>query len=243
MSKKECLTLLKNGGYLVRNDYDFDTKAETSFWYVIKDSFGGMEELSTKVRNQIRRAQKTLDIRLIDKTQMLAQAYKVHCGALANYKVKAEIPSEEQFLEGINNQGENVDFWGCFDKQTGEMAAFSINHIYENQCSYSTFKSLPKYLKGYYPFYGLLYEMNRYYLQELKLKYVCDGARSITEHSNIQPFLIEKFNFRKAYCQLHIEYVWWMKMAVLILYPFRRIISLKKIKYILNMEAMRRGEF
>ena len=36
--------------------------------------------------------------------------------------------------------------------------------------------------------------MNRYYLEELKLKYVNDGARSITEHSNIQPFLIDTFD-------------------------------------------------
>lgn len=105
-------------------------------------------------------------------------------------------------------------------------------------------KANPAYLKNStYPYYGLIYEMNRYYLDELKLKYVNDGARSITEHSNIQPFLIEKFNFRKAYCKLQIEYQWWMKLGVNVLYPFRNIIPVRTVKAILNMEAMKRGEY
>lgn len=85
--------------------------------------------------------------------------------------------------------------------------------------------------------------MNRYYLQELDLRYVSDGARSITEHSNIQLFLIDKFHFRKAYCQLQIEYQWWLKIIINILFPFRRLIPVQKVKAILNMEAMRRNKY
>jgi hypothetical protein len=84
--------------------------------------------------------------------------------------------------------------------------------------------------------------MNQYYLQEKGCLYVTDGTRSVSEHSNIQPFMEEKFNFRKAYCQLAVHYCWWLKIAVKILYPFRKIITLPRIKAILNMEAMQRGE-
>lgn len=242
LSKNKCIDILKGGGYFVRNDYDFDTKEKTSFWYVIKDSFEGMEELSTKVRNEIRRAKNTLDISIINKEKMLAEGFEVHRSAIENYKVKFELPTKESFINRINNCGEDYQFWGCIDKESGDLAAFSINRIFDNQCSYETFKARPKYLRGYYPFYGLLYEMNRYYLDEMKLLYVCDGARSITEHSNIQPFLIGKFKFRKAYCQLQIEYVWWMKIAVFLLYPIRLFIPINKIKFMLNLESMRRGE-
>ena len=41
---------------MVRNTYDFDCDKETSFWYVIKDKFGGMEELSSKKRNQVKKS-------------------------------------------------------------------------------------------------------------------------------------------------------------------------------------------
>ena len=85
--------------------------------------------------------------------------------------------------------------------------------------------------------------MNRYYLNELKLRYVSDGARSITEHSNIQPFLINKFKFRKAYCNLKLYYKWWFGIAVKLIYPFRRFIANGKAKAILNMEAMARGDY
>lgn len=43
----QCVKLLNTGG-LLRNVYDWDCGHETSFWYVIKDSFVGMEELSSK---------------------------------------------------------------------------------------------------------------------------------------------------------------------------------------------------
>ncbi len=71
---------------------------------------------------------------------------------------------------------------------------------------------------------------------------MADGARSITEHSHIQDFLMQNLNFRKAYCQLEVHYKWWMKIAVKMMYPFRKIITLPRIKAILNMEAMQRGE-
>lgn len=85
--------------------------------------------------------------------------------------------------------------------------------------------------------------MNRYYLEELGVKYVNDGARSITEHSNIQPFLIDKFHFRKAYCRLQVKYQWWVGIVVKLLYPFRKLIPVLKVKSILNMEAMSRNNY
>lgn len=84
--------------------------------------------------------------------------------------------------------------------------------------------------------------MNRYYLEEKKVKYVNDGARSITEHSNVQPFLIEQFKFRKAYCQMQLAYVGWLRIMVFLLYPFRSLIPSRAVQAILNQEAMRRGD-
>jgi len=89
--------------------------------------------------------------------------------------------------------------------------------------------------------YGLIFEMNRYYLQERGLKYVLDGARSMTEHSNIQPMLEEKFKFRKAYCDLQLFYKPLIGMAVKVLFPFRRLIKHPKVVAILRQEAWARG--
>ena len=186
------------------NTFDFDTDEELPYYYVIKDSFGGIEELSTKMRNQVRKSFKTYDIRRISSDEMLRVGYAV------------------------------------YDKKTGKVVAVAINTLHEDCCEYSTMKADPQYLNSTYPYYGLIFEMNRYYLDELKLVYVNDGVKSITGHSNIQTFLIDKFNFRKAYCRVQIVYQWWFKLIVVLLYPFRSLIPVLKVRAILNMEEVRR---
>ena len=47
---------------------------------------------------------------------------------------------------------------------------------------------------------------------------------SAAEYIDVQ-YLLKNFGFRKAYCKLHIQYRPLMKLAVNMLYPFRRIIK------------------
>ena len=136
---------------------------------------------------------------------------------------------------------EENEFWGCFDKETNQLVAFSMNAVSAESCEYRTMKAIPKYQK-LYAYYGLIYEMNRYYLEEMSLKYVNDGSRSITNHSNMQPFLIDKFNFKKAYCHIHIEYKKWFGLFIKLVYPIRRFIKLKQIDALMQMEAIQRSE-
>ena len=224
------------------NTFDFDTNVVLPYYYVIKDSFGGIEELSTKVRNQIRKSFKTYDIKRISSDEMLRVGYPVFLAALKSYKVKAKIISELDFVDSIKKGSlkGNIDYWAVYDKKTGQVVAVAINTLHGDCCEYNTMKADPQYLNSTYPYYGLIFEMNRYYLDELKLLYVNDGAKSITNHSNIQTFLIDKFNFRKAYCRVQIVYQWWFKLMVVLLYPFRSLIPVLKIRAILNIEEIRR---
>ena len=238
LSKAECRKLLRKGGWLVRNTYDFDCGEETSFWNVIKDSFGGMEELSSKMRNQVRRSMANYEFRRMTRDDLIDLGYAVHKAAAEGYKIKAEVPTEQEFRDEIMNGVEN-DWWGAFDKVDGHLAAFAKNIVFNNSCCYSVMKALPDELSRY-PYYGLIYSMNQYYLEECGLRYVNDGARSVTEHSNIQPFLIQKFNFRKAYCRLNIVYKPWLAVAVKVLYPFRNAISIVSVRNLLRQEEMAR---
>ena len=224
------------------NTFDFDTNVELPYYYVIKDSFGGIEELSTKVRNQIRKSFKTYDIKRISSDEMLRVGYPVFLAALKSYKVKAKIISELDFVDSIKKGSlkGNIDYWAVYDKKTGQVVAVAINTLHGDCCEYNTMKADPQYLNSTYPYYGLIFEMNRYYLDELKLLYVNDGAKSITNHSNIQTFLIDKFNFRKAYCRVQIVYQWWFKLMVVLLYPFRSLIPVMKIRAKFNIEEIRR---
>ena len=69
---------------MVRNTYDFDCLDQTEFYYVMKDYFGGFEELSAKMRNQIRRCFKTMFVRQISSDTLLNEGYDVYKSATEN---------------------------------------------------------------------------------------------------------------------------------------------------------------
>ena len=77
LSDTDVAALLNKGGLMVRNVYDFDCGDETSFWYVIKDSFGGMEELSSKMRNQVKKCFKTMHVERITADYLANNGYEV----------------------------------------------------------------------------------------------------------------------------------------------------------------------
>ena len=109
---------------MVRNVYDFDCGEETSFWYVIKDSFGGMDELTSKMRNQVKKCFKTMHVERISSDFLLVNGYNVFVEAMDNYRVKAKPPTLADFEHRILTSDEN-EYWGVFDIETGKLVAFS----------------------------------------------------------------------------------------------------------------------
>ena len=244
LEKKEWQALLKQGGLLVRNTYNFDCQQTTCFWFVIKDQYEGLEGLSSRVRNKIRHAFNCFEYRLVSYETLKEKGFQIIDETYADYTVHDRKMNQKVFTDYLYQCHEkSFEYWGIFDKETQQMVGFCTVELWENCCEYGMTGILSKYKKnGYYPYYGLYHHLNEYYLEHQKFKYVSDSARTITEHSHIQDFLIQNFNFRKAYCQLVVHYQWWMKRVVKMLYPFKKIISLPRIKAILNMEAMQRGE-
>ena len=244
LQKTEWKSLLKQGGLLVRNTYDFDCKENTCFWYIIKDHYEGIEGLSSRTRNKIRHAFSHFDYRTVTFETMIEDAYPIVEETFSGYSVRDRKMDKSVFQAYLNQCKEkSFDYWGVFDKETQEMVGFCTVAVWENCCEYGMTGILTKYKKdGYYPYYGLYHNLNMYYLDKQGFKYVSDSARTITEHSQIHEFLINNFNFRRAYCKLDVHYRWWVKMAVNVLYPFRNVITLPHVKAVLNMEAMRRGE-
>ena len=241
LSKDEIRQYLKQGGIMLRNTYDYDCEMPTSFWYISKDQFGGMEELSSNVRKKVRRALKTIDFSIVDKDFIRQYGYPIYEEALKSYPIKDRTINENKFQLFFNST--TVECWIGKDKETQKVVCFAINYLWNDACEYEITGVVPEYRHNApYTYYGLFYAMNEHYLGKKHFRYVTDGSRTITEHSGIQDYLIHNFNFRKAYCQLEVHYQWWMKIAVNVLYPFRRIITFPRIKAVLNMEAMQRGE-
>ncbi len=245
LDKKEVGALFRQGGFMVRNTYDFDCQKETCFWNLIKDQFGGLEELSGNTRKKVRRSLEKLEFKRIDNKPIIELGYPILKATFDDYAVTDRITNHQTFETYMNwCEKKHYDYWGVYDRIDNDFIGFCANRVWVDSCEYGVVGIKPEYKRKStaYPYYGLFYSMNQYYLQEKGFRYVTDGSRSITEHSNIQPFLEEKFHFRKSYCHLAVHYCWWMKIAVNLLYPFRKIIPLQRVKAILNMEAMQRGE-
>lgn len=232
--------LRESGAWMLRNTYDYDCTSPTNFWDVICDKAPQMEILSTKMRNQVRRSFKDCDFRRLTREELLASdAYTVYREAFGRYRNVAAGPVARDAWE--SSVGDTAELWGAFLRETGQMIAFAMNTVNGKSVNYNVLKAIPSMMLRHYPYYGLLFTMTRHYLTERGFRYVTDGWRSVTEHSNIQPFLISKFHFRKAYCHIALYYVWWLRLVVHVLYPFRHLIPNQQVRNVLKFEAIRRG--
>lgn len=227
---------------MLENIFDWDCKEETNFWAIICDQFYPIETLPSKTRNQVRRSLRDCDIRIITGSELIdSDGYNVYKKSFERYHhVTSPIASKEQWTTHINNSTKH-EFWGVYRKNTSQLIAYAINSIKGTGVEYNTLKAIPGYMNKHYPYFGLLFEMNRHYLADCNYSYVSDGFRSITGHSNIQPFLERNFRFRKCYCRMIVYYRWWLNILITVAYPFRQFIPIRQIKNLLNLESIRRG--
>lgn len=180
---------------MLRNLYNFDCSKRTNFWYIIKDNYCE-SDYSKNVRKYIAKANLKFEIRRISKKRMIKQGFDIYEKAHLHYKVNDGFQlKKSDFVAEINEMNDKYEFWGCIDRDTDIMQAYSICHVHDKMCWFKYSRVNPEFLPKYYPMYGLYDARNRYYLKEQKLKYVLTSARSITEHSELQSFLIEKFGF------------------------------------------------
>lgn len=243
LSVPEAMALIKSSkSWMLRNLYDFDSVEETNFWYIVKDSYSE-SDYSKKVRKYIEKANAKFEICLISRERMLAQGFDVYDKAHNNYKINDGFRlSRSGFVAEIDGMDESeYEFWGCIDRETDIIQAYSVCHVHDGMCWFKYSRANPEFLPRYYPMYGLYDARNRHYLRERKLKYVMTSARSITQHSEIQTFLIDKFGFRKAFCKLRIYYSPWLRVLVNIAYPFRHMIPIRPIQNLLAFEYLNRG--
>ncbi len=248
LSEEDQRFLIKNTkSRFIRWTNQFDKK-DSKFWYIIKDSFEGFDELSTNTRSKVRRGNKRLYAQPVEFQFVRENGYQTYINAFQSYNTFEKPMTETHFYEYITkleNSGQ-YELWGCWDKLDNKLAGFSENFLFDDTCFYETIFLDPFYLK-YYSSYVLFYEMNKYYLQKKGFRYVHDGSLSLSHETGVQDFLISKFKFRKAFCNLCIAYrrdIYWLANA---LYPMRSFVYKgndhvrKKIAVLLRHEEIRRS--
>lgn len=238
--------LKKSGAWFLRWPSDWDIEKPTSWWYVIKDNFDGMEELSKNTRSKVRRALKREEVVLVSAEEIAEEGYELYQQAFRNYETFLKPMTRQEFKDYVLSLDTTLwEFYACRDLESGKLTAYSQNLVMNDAAEYKIIKLHPDYLKDYLS-YALIYKMNEYYLKERGLKYVTDGARSISHQTNIQQFLMDKFKFRKAFTSLNLTYRKPLKLVVTFLMPFRSLIgkikawSFQRLSILLTQEALYR---
>jgi hypothetical protein len=230
--------------YFLRWTSDWDCSEATDFWYVIKDRPSDIEQFSSHTRRNIRRALRKFTIREVTPAQLADEGYRVYRQAFLRYRTYLKPITEAQFKAGFETIPSGFEYWAAF--HGAKMVAYAINFISCDTCSYEALKLDPDYLKDDSS-YGLLHTMNDHYLRSRKMRYLSNGARSLSHDTTMNQFLIDRFLFRKAYCRLHVVYAPRVALVVRLLYPFRHLVSrietspFTKIAVLLRHEEVRRS--
>ncbi|PYZ99574.1 hypothetical protein A6K26_009135 [Gammaproteobacteria bacterium 2W06] len=247
LNTQQALSLLRRHfSVLIRWDESFDQIAEGEWWHIIKDAPETLETLSSNTRNQVRRGLKSTISKPTTREVVLNEGYEVYRSAFDRYETFEAMFSPSQFREAVEALPAETEFWEARNHETGELVAFSENLVRDEACFYNTMWFQPEALKAYAG-YALIHEMNKHYLNERGLRYVSDGARSISHDTNIHDFLEQKFGFRRAYARLRVVYFPGVGAAVRLLYPLRQWFAgrssgvFQKIAVLLEQERIRRA--
>ena len=243
------IALKQTGALLARWISNWDKGDESSWWFCVKTAYQGSGEFTSKTRNQCRKGLSNLLVKIVGPEVIRDRGYRVYAGAFEHYRnTYVPLMTEEQFRKHVNFSEDwgGIEYWGIFRRDNNELVGYSRNIVDEGTCEMVTTKFDPAYLK-LRPSEALMHSMIEHYFGLEGFRYINDGARSIGHQSNIQDFLIRKFNFRKAYCDLHIVYAPHCRILVEALFPFRKfflsspIRSLRKLGVLLKQEELRRN--
>lgn len=226
------------GAFYIRWDSDFDQASNPNYYHVIKDGDCNIESLPPKTRNMIRRCLKNCMIQLVDYQFVVDNGgYDVYASEYRRYASKgfSTAPkTKDKWAEGMKEAAQRgQEFWAVTCE--GKVIAYSICWHKEEHIDMVTWKVDYENYNQLYPSYGLVYQMCDYYLHQEGIRYVNDGGRSLTEHSSVQDFLIDKFYFRKANTKLNAIFKWYLVPPLMLLSLFENKIKNNQIRSLVRL--------
>lgn len=214
----------KNHVFFARWTSNFDCIEEKPWYYVIKDDFFDISSLRAKERNIIKKGITNYEIKFINFNSYVDELYEIFCemNKILPKNSRSYITKNDFLL--MNSEG---IFIGAFSKQNNKLSAYAVVDYYDDEKNTLNFKVL-RYLpleRNKNVNAAIINFLCIYFINKKNVKYICDGERSIRHDTTFQDYLIRYFGFRKAYCDLNIEYAKKIKVIVNLLYPFRKALK------------------
>lgn len=203
----------------------FDEINSSEWYYVIKDKLEDINSYTSKVRNQI---MKGLNNCLIMQDSDINKIYPIYNAVNSAHRNKVlSFDKFKNYFEKYQKIKEfKINYW--LITVNNIPVGYSKVCISEEKIAFYEEIHIVKEYKRNYLNYALIHTMNKYYLNECQLNFVTDGSRNIYHPTQIQDFLIYKFQFRKAFCLLHVKYNLISKFVIIISTPFYN--HLKKVR-------------
>lgn len=215
--------------YFARWTSNFDNTEKTNWWYLIKDGKYNKDVLPRKTRRELRKANENLYSKPISFEEYEDELFSVYLSAVLEYKNSDNSKDREKVLNEYKKlSNENYLFIGTFLKASNEMVAFAIlkEDVDKNKkvATWSITKHNPEYLESGSSL-SLCDFVLAHFLNERGCDYIVNSERTIRHKTNRQQYLIEKFNYRKVYCNLHLQIKWWLKVILVLLRPFKGLMK------------------
>lgn len=227
---------------------DFDCGYETYWWHVIKEAPFIFDDLSSNTRKHIRQSLRKCYVKKIEQIDYINELYRVYTSAYSRYTKADNIINYDEFFDKCkNDKMENIEYWGGFSSDTHKLIGYMTVRVSKSYVESCVAKYDPQYLNLRVSD-AIHYTVLEEYLNRRGKLYITAGERNINHITNAQQYKIDNFNFRKAYCKLHILYRPFFNIIVKTLYPFRRVIKyfdknvfIHQVCSVLLMEEIRRN--
>ncbi len=195
----------KLGGRILFSRYTmcFDKQEETSFWYIIKDGPFVFEDLDAKYRRSVRKALERCDVRQIRPLDYAKELWEVNRAAYLKYQNADNEQTETEFIEELETT--TCEYWAAFNKENKKLVGWICCNNYKNYAETKKAKYHPDW-QNLRPSDALHYVVLEHYLNELGKRYVLSGARNLNHKTNVQEYEIKNWKYRRAYCDLYVEY-------------------------------------
>lgn len=234
--------------FLARWTTDWDCGHETNWWYCIKDTPFDISALKSKRRYEINKGNKNFVVEEIDPSAYSEDLFRVTSAAYETYPASYRPSIEHDSFVEEAKMWKFYKVYGAFFAETNELSGYACLIKDGSYINFAVLKAVPEKEK---------LAVNAAIVNKILVDheeflksggYICDGARSIQHETAFQDYLEKYFEFRKAYCKLHVVYKPSLKKAVDIAYPIRGLLRkidgisvIRKINALLKMEEIRRS--
>ena len=182
----------------------WDTQPCDWWWVCCDDPAYDVETLPKNARRDIRAGLRRCEIRRLELEWYSRNRYAIDAAAVGRYRdYQANLdPTETRQRTLVEGAYPGRETWGAF--VDGAFAAYMDCLVIDDAAFLASTKAAPAFFKALVN-NALAYHVTKHYLQERKVKYVCDGQRSLVHQTQYQDFL-EKMGYRRIYCPLRAEF-------------------------------------